>query len=205
MSEYDERNMLLESAQRIAYLKQLHLDTLKRRWAWFVVLGIVMIILGGAALVHSVVATLTTMVVVGCLMMAGGLVEAVGLISSVRNRDGVVLSLLTGILYVVCGWMLATNPGAGALAFTLIVAMFLFFGGIYRILISLLERHPGWAWVLVHGLLNVLMGVFIWRQWPISGLWVVGLFVGLDMIFHGSGFLLLGLVARKLSRQSSSA
>jgi uncharacterized membrane protein HdeD (DUF308 family) len=173
------------------------LEELRRRWGWYLVLGILLIVLGTTALGSSVLMTLATMVFVGWLMIGGGVVEAVQAFTC-KGWSGFFLDLLTGILYVVVGFMIVANPGATAVALTLLIAMFLITGGIFRIVVAVSVRFPNWIWLVVHGIVNLLLGIAIWRQWPLAGLWVIGLFVGIDMIFNGWSLVMLALAAKKL-------
>ena len=109
-----------------------------------------------------------------------------------------------GVLYVVVGFMIVANPGSSALALTLLIAMFLIFEGIFRIAIAATVRYPNWAWLLLHGVVNLFLGLAIWRQWPYSGLWVIGLFVGIDMIFNGWTLVMLGLAAKRPSSETAA-
>jgi uncharacterized membrane protein HdeD (DUF308 family) len=65
-------------------------------------------------------------------------------------------------------------------------------------------RYQNWGWLLLHGVINLLLGVLIWRQWPLSGLWVIGLFVGIDMIFNGWSLVMLSLAAKNLPAASAA-
>jgi uncharacterized membrane protein HdeD (DUF308 family) len=117
---------------------------------------------------------------------------------SCKGWGGFFIDLLTGILYVVVGFMVVANPGTTAVALTLLIAMFLIFGGIFRIVVAAVVRFQNWVWLLLHGVVNLLLGIAIWRQWPLSGLWVIGLFVGIDMLFNGWSLVMLGLAAKNL-------
>jgi uncharacterized membrane protein HdeD (DUF308 family) len=130
-------------------------------------------------------------------MIAGGILQAIHAFAC-KKWSGFFIDLLTGLLYIVVGFMCVANPGATAVALTLLIAMFLMFGGIFRIVIALIMRHQHWGWLLLHGAINLLLGILIWRQWPLSGLWVIGLFVGIDMIINGWSLVMLGLTAKNL-------
>lgn len=119
------------------------LEELRGRWGWYLVLGILLIVLGTTALGSSVLMTLATMVFVGWLMIGGGVVEAVQAFTC-KGWSGFFLDLLTGILYVVVGFMIVANPGATAVALTLLIAMFLITGGIFRIVVAVAVRFPNW-------------------------------------------------------------
>lgn len=178
-------------------LNLLGLDQLKRRWAWFVGLGVLLVVLGTIALGSVFLMTLATMVLIGWLMIVGGVSEAVHAFA-VKDWGGFFVNLLTGLLYIVVGFLIVANPGETAVTLTLLIAMFLLFGGVFRIATAIIVRFHNWGWLLLHGVVNLLLAIAIWREWPASGLWVIGLFVGIDMIMNGWGLIMLGLTARKL-------
>ena len=124
---------------------------------------------------------------------------------SCAKWSGFFIDLLTGILYVVVGFMMIANPGESAAALTLLIAMFLMFGGIFRIVVAISTRYQHWGWLLLHGVVSLLLGISIWRQWPLSGLWVIGLFVGIDMLLNGWSLVMLGLAAHKLPAPGEAA
>jgi uncharacterized membrane protein HdeD (DUF308 family) len=137
-------------------------------------------------------------------MIIAGVMEAVH--AFWRKRwAGFFLDLLTGILYVVVGWMMVTNPKESALLLTLIIAMFLLFEGVFRIVVALSARYPHWGWVLLNGVISLVLGLMIWRQWPYSGLWVIGLFVGIEMLFNGWSLVMLSLASRRLPEEAPAA
>ncbi|MGB7951617.1 MAG: HdeD family acid-resistance protein [Candidatus Binatia bacterium] len=177
---------------------------LKRSWGWFLALGIALIVLGTIALGSALVMTIASVFFFGWLMIIAGVMEAVH--AFWRKRwAGFFLDLLTGILYVVVGWMMVTNPKESALLLTLIIAMFLLFEGVFRIVAALSARYPHWGWVLLNGVISLVLGLMIWRQWPYSGLWVIGLFVGIEMLFNGWSLVMLSLASRRLPEEAPAA
>jgi len=177
---------------------------LKRSWGWFLALGIALIVLGTIALGSALVMTIASVFFFGWLMIIAGVMEAVH--AFWRKRwAGFFLDLLTGILYVVVGWMMVTNPKESALLLTLIIAMFLLFEGVFRIVVALSARYPHWGWVLLNGVISLVLGLMIWRQWPYSGLWVIGLFVGIEMLFNGWSLVMLSLASRRLPEEAPAA
>lgn len=194
------------SPQPVIGVSQLHLvglDELRRKWGWFLALGILLVVLGMVALGSSVFLTLATMVFVGWLMIAGGVFEAIHAFSC-KRWGGFFIDMLTGILYVVVGFLVVANPGVTAIALTLLIAMFLTFGGLFRIVVAIVVRFHNWGWLLLHGVVNLLLGIAIWRQWPLSGLWVIGLFVGIDMLFNGWSLVMLAMTAKNLPSESAA-
>jgi len=106
--------------------------------------------------------------------------------------------LLSGVLYVVVGFMVLGNPAAGATVLTLLIALFFLIAGAFRIIVALTMRFPEWHWLLANGAITLLLGLLIWKQWPSSALWVIGLFIGIELIFTGSAWVMLSLAARRL-------
>src|ERR1700681_1308530 len=179
---------------------ELHLGgvhELRKRWGWFLALGILLVVLGMIALGSSVFMTLATMVFVGWLMIVSGVFQAVHAFTC-KGWSGFFIDLLTGLLYTVVGFMIVANPAATAITLTLLIAILLIFGGVFRIAVALSVRYPNWLWLLLHGVINLILGIMIWQQWPLDGLWVIGLFVGIDMIFNGWSLVMLGLAAKNL-------
>ncbi len=115
-----------------------------------------------------------------------------------RGWSDFFIDLLTGILYIVVGFMMVANPGTTAVALMVLIAMFLIFGFVLRIAAAASVRYPNWGWVLLHGFVNLLLVILIWRQWPQSRGWGIGLFVGIEMTFNGWSLVVLGLRAKNL-------
>lgn len=177
------------------------LDDLKRSWGWFLGLGLFLIILGTIALGSSVLMTLASVVLFGCLLIAGGSLAIAH--AFLRKRwGGFFLDLFIGILYDAGGFFLVAHPEEAAITLTLLIALFLLIGGLLRIFVALTVPLHHRGWLLLNGIVTLLMGILIWRQWPLSGLWVIGLFVGIDMIFYGWSLVMLGLTAKSLPDQT---
>jgi uncharacterized membrane protein HdeD (DUF308 family) len=158
-----------------------------------------LIVLGTIALGTSVVATLVSVLFIGWLLVIGGAMQAVHAFS-VRQWAGFFLRLFAGLLTLIVGLMLVGNPAAGAVSLTLLIAAFFMVGGLFRITAALTHQLPGRAWILLSGAVTLFLGILIWAEWPVSGLWVIGTFVGIDMLFDGWSLVTLGLAVRKLAR-----
>jgi uncharacterized membrane protein HdeD (DUF308 family) len=92
--------------------------------------------------------------------------------------------------------MIVEQPKEGAIQLTLIIALFLIVSGIFRIVFAVVERFTGWGWVLLNGAVTLFLGMLIYKQWPLSGLWVIGLFIGIDLIFNGWAWIMLAIGLR---------
>jgi uncharacterized membrane protein HdeD (DUF308 family) len=173
---------------------------IRRNRGWLITLGVVSIILGVIALVDSIAATVASMIVFGWILLVAGIIEA---IQAFRHRQGghLFLHLLNAVLAFVVGLMLLRNPLAGALLVTLLLAAYFVVIGVFRIVASLSLRVPHWGWTMANGIVSLIFGILVWAQWPISGLWVIGLFIGIDLIFMGWNEVMLGLAARRLPQE----
>jgi uncharacterized membrane protein HdeD (DUF308 family) len=172
-------------------------EEVRRTWGWFLVLGVVLVLLGIMALGWSVLTTLASVVIFGWFLLLGGVLSVVH--AFLRRRwGGFFLELFAGILYAVFGLMVVGNPAVSAVALTLLIAVFLMIGGLFRILTALTVRFHHWIWVLLNGGISLLLGVMIWSQWPVSGLWVIGLFIGIDLIFYGWSLIMLAMAVRSI-------
>ncbi len=179
------------------------LAALRGNWFWFVLLGIALLLLGGVALGAVGIATLATVAMLGVLLLVSGLFEIVGAFWT-RRWSGFFLHLLSGVLSVVVGALFLRVPLDAMLALTLLLACLLMVSGIFKVVSALSHRFAMWGWTLVSGILDVLLGVLIWQGWPESALWVLGLFLGITLIFRGVNWIALGLALRSLPRDPAT-
>ncbi len=170
-------------------------------WAWFLVLGALLMLVGGLAIASPLMTALTTLTVVmmlGILLLVGGTVQVVNAFL-VRSWRGFFVYLFAGTLEIVVGLLMIEHPVRAAAGVTLLLAAAFMVGGAVRIVLSLLDRFPGWGWVLFNGAVTLLLGILIWRQWPESTEWVIGLFVGIDLLFAGWSWVMLAMLVRPVA------
>ena len=106
--------------------------------------------------------------------------------------------LLPAILFGIAGLLLVTRPAISAEVLTLFMAMFFLVGGLFQIIASMMLGLPGWGWHVADGVITLTLGLLVLAQWPASGLWVIGLFVGIDLIFYGGAWIQLALSLRTI-------
>jgi len=176
---------------------ELHL--LRDQWWCFLAMGIALVVLGMVCVASPFIATLASVVVLGFLLLAGGVTQVVSSFWS-GKWSGMLVHLLIGILYSVVGLMLIDAPLENALLITKLVAIFLIVTGIFDIAAALAHRFHGWGWVLLNGGVSLLLGLLINHEGPKASLWLIGLFVGLEMIFNGWGWIMLALGLRAAPR-----
>jgi uncharacterized membrane protein HdeD (DUF308 family) len=159
------------------------------------VLGIALIVLGSVAVGAAWLTTLASVLLFGWLLVFSGVMEAVAAFWA-GQWSGFFLHLLSGVLNVVVGVLILAHPGAVAVGLTLLLAVFFLVAGLFRIIAAVALRFPNWGWAVLGGGITALLGVLIWAQWPSSALWVIGTFVGIDLLFRGWAWVMFGLAAR---------
>jgi len=166
-------------------------------WGWFLAFGIVLLLLGIAAVVRAFTATVASMMFFGWLLLFSGIIELVHAFM-VGRWAGFFLHLLVALLFGITGALMVFKPVLSAEAVTFVMSMFFLVAGLYQLCASLWIHLPGWGWHAVNGAISAIMGVLLLAAWPVSGLWVVGLFVGIDLIFYGSVWIAMALKLHKL-------
>lgn len=181
-----------------ATLLAFDLENLRRKWRWFLALGIALIVLGIIALSVMPAATLATVMILGWLLVFSGVVEAAHGFH-VRGWGGMFLHRAGGILGVLIGLLIVTHPVAGALAWTLLFASFFTVIGLFRMVAAIRLKFPNWGWAVFDGTITLLLGILLWADWPWSGLWFVGLSVGISLLLRGWSSVMLALAVRTLA------
>ena len=168
---------------------------LHKCWPWFMVLGIVLMIVGAIAIGSAVLASFLTVLILGYMMIGGAIVQVVNAFL-VRNWRGFLLHLLAGVLQLVVGVIMIEHPGRVLEMLTLILAVAFIASGVLRLVFALVEDIPGRGWVLLNGLITFILGIMIWREWPEASLVIIGTFVGIDLIFAGWSWVMLGMFVK---------
>jgi len=173
------------------------LKEVRKNWSWFLLLGIILIGLGILAVATSTLVTVISIIIIGSLLLVGGFLQ-IGYSFWLREWSGFSLSLLAGILYTAAGFMFVAHPTASAISLTLLLGVFYVVSGLFRTVMALMARFEHWGWALFSGLISVTLGLMILAEWPATGLWVLGLFIGIDLIFMGWFWVMLAIGARSM-------
>lgn len=176
------------------------LAAVARSWGWLLALGIVSLALGVIGLGLTVVLTVGSVIFFGALLVVGGAAQLLEAFTH-AGRRGTLWHVLIAALYIAGGGAMVYDPIGASIALTLLFAALLLAAGIFRAAIALqLRPAPGWSWLLVGAALSVVLGAIILAQWPVSGLWVIGLFVAIELAINGWSCIALALAGRRLAQ-----
>jgi uncharacterized membrane protein HdeD (DUF308 family) len=172
---------------------------LRAKWGWIVALGVVYLLAGFIALGSVVVATVASVLVVGVMMIIAGVAEVFSAFQ-VKSWGKFLLWVLLGALYIIAGFVTFENPLLAAALLTLILGASLVASGIMRIVLAFsMKQETPWIWILVSGVITLLLGLLILAHWPVSSLYILGLFLGIDLIMAGAAWVGLGFGLRRHS------
>ncbi len=169
--------------------------TLSEYRGWFMVLGIVLVVLGLLAMVFPLMSTIAVKVFLGWLFLVSGVVQVVQSFST-QKWSGFFLNLLIGVLYVIAGGWLAFLPLSGIFTLTVLLAAMFLAQGIGEIVMAVqLKPKEGWGWILFAGIIAVLAGGLMVAQLPGSAAWAIGMLAGINMISSGWAYFFLAMAA----------
>ena len=164
-------------------------------WGWFLAFGIAVAALGAVAVARAFTATIVSMLFFGwMLVIASGLEIAQAVM--VGHWAGFFHHLLAAILFGVIGLLLVARPLISAEAATLVIGVFFLIGGLFQLIGAFVVASSGWGWEALDGLITLVLGGLVLAEWPASGLWAIGLFIGIDLIFYGAAWIALALGLR---------
>ena len=180
------------------------LARLQKEWWVFLLLGIVLILAGVACVAYPFFTTVGVMIFIGVTLMLAGVALIISAFWT-GKWSAFILQILIGLLYAVAGFLVADAPVASAAIFTLMIAGFFVVAGIFRIVYSLMERFPQWGWVLFNGIVTLLLGLIIFKSFKqfqagesASVFWIIGLLVGIELVFNGWTWVMLSFVVKDL-------
>ena len=173
------------------------LGELSRKWGWLLALGIIQIILGAVGLGMTFGLTLVTILVYGIFLLISGGAQIVHAFTA-KGWKNLVLHLLIAVLYVLAGIIIINNPLAASLFLTLFIGFVLLATGVIRGIMGFrFKGSKNWLWPLLSGIVSIFLGLMIINQWPVSGLWVIGMFVAVELIINGWSSVMIALAARE--------
>jgi uncharacterized membrane protein HdeD (DUF308 family) len=177
---------------------------LAKGWGWLLALGIISIILGTIGLGMTAMLSVVTVIFFGALLLVGGVIQLIDAFKHAGWKS-TFWHVLIALLYIVGGIILVGDPVGGSVALTLVVAVMLIASGVSRAIMAFQARGmPGWGWLLFGAILSVVLGLMILERWPVSGLWVIGLFVAIELLINGWSCVIMALVGRRAAKSSGA-
>ena len=172
------------------------LSTIKKHAGLAMALGILIAIAGVLAIISPFIAGLSVTIAVGVLLLFSG-VSRLFLAFQMGSFGRGLLMFVLGLITLVAGGYMVARPDIGLATLTLFLAAYFFVEGIFEVVWAFrLRPVKGWGWTLFSGIAAFLLGIMIWAEFPVSGMWAVGTLVGVHMIFAGSATASVGSAAR---------
>ena len=175
------------------------MDEAKKNSGFLVFLGILTVIFGVVAIGSPLITGVAVAVFVGFLLLASGVARIVHSLKSQQWGTGF-WGTAIGALGILAGLLMIFRPLVGLVTMTMLLAIYFLVDGISEIIAAFkIKPDQGWGWVLFNGIIAVLLGLMIWRQWPVSGAWAIGLLVGIHILMTGWSMIILGTGARRVA------
>lgn len=173
------------------------IEPLRAKSGWIIALGVVYTAAGLVALGSVIIATAVSVFVVGIMMVVAGAAEVFNSFQ-IKTWGKFVIWLLLGAFYIIAGFAAFDNPLLAAVLLTLILGFALTASGIVRIILGFsMKQEMPCLWLVASGAVTLLLGLVILVHWPVSSLYILGLFLGLDLVFAGLGWIGIGFGLRR--------
>ena len=180
-------------------------NAVKKDSTALMILGTITIVLGVLAMMAPLMAGIAVALSVGFLLIAAGIMRTIFAFKCKSWGKGIMVFLL-GLLTLLVGFYMVSRPGAALATLTLFLAAYFVIDGIFEIIEAFdLKPIKGWGFMLFGGVVSLLLGIMIWRQWPISGAWAIGILFGIKMIFAGFAMTGIGAAGRTLGGAAEDA
>jgi uncharacterized membrane protein HdeD (DUF308 family) len=173
-----------------------HAEHVRGKWGWFLALGILMLIFGIVAFLNLFLATVASVFYIGAMMFVGGAFQLVHSFQ-VKGWSEAIYWGLSGLLYTIAGILAFWNPALTAVILTLFMAVALVIAGAVRTWVGFRMRPMrGSGWVIFGGIVTIIAGVIIAIGWPVNSLWILGLFLAVDLTLQGWAMIAVAMAAR---------
>ena len=175
------------------------LDEAKKNAGLLIFLGVLTVIFGVMAVGAPLIMGVAVSLFVGFLLLGSGIARIVHALKSRQWGTGF-WGTIIGLLGVAAGLLMIFRPLVGLMTLTLLLAIYFLVDGICEIIAAFkIKPDQGWGWVLFNGIIALLLGIMIWRQWPVSGAWAIGVLVGVHILITGWTMIILGTGARRIA------
>lgn len=174
-------------------------ETVRDKWMWFLVLGIVFIIGGICAIAMPLISSLAVGIFLAAVLVVAGIFQIWGAFS-VQSWTGFMWQLIIGIVLLIGGIAIYWSPATGSFALTIVIAAVFIAKGVFQIMLGLrLRPQDGWGWILAAGIIALAAGLMIASNITLAGLLVPGTLVGISLLFTGWSYIALALAAKRVA------
>ena len=187
--------MTADGQNRVSGALTREMTGIAKNWGWFLVLGMIQIIAGTIAVGFGCNTTFSSAVILGVVLLIAGGVQITAAYLALE-WDGFYLFLLLGIVYGVAGCLMFQRPLIAANGLPDSLGALFFLVGLFRIAVALVDHLLLRGWVLFNGVVTAALGLAIWRQSPESGLWALGMLVGIELIVNGATWAAMAVGTR---------
>ena len=188
--------MAMTMAQASAAMRDAMRETIKRYSLWYLLEGVLLVIVGVVALVYPYIASVTLIFLLWWVLIISGVLQGIGLIGA-KDVPHFWLQLVSAVLAILIGMLLLRNPDAGLLIMTVLLIVFFFVEGVSKVIFALnIRPFMGWVWVLLSGVIGILLGAYLWANMPVASEWVLGALLGIQLIAEGAALAYLAWMVR---------
>ena len=187
--------------ERIVIRHELH--HVRSHWWWFLLLGILLLVGGTAALAFPFRGSVVAISVLSAVLLVAGVVMLVGAFWA-GKWSGFLVNVLVGLLYLAAGFVISEKPLVSIEVVTIYIAVSFMVMGMFRVVAAMVLRFPQWGWMLLNGCVTFLLGLIIFRHLPLDALWVIGLLVGVEMIFSGWTWIMLAMEIKRIPAEPAA-
>jgi uncharacterized membrane protein HdeD (DUF308 family) len=167
------------------------------------VTGVFLVVFGLLAVLSPVTTGAAVVKIIALVLLVTGVVRLVQAFRSRGTADTLMSSIL-GAVVTGLGILVWLNPEVGSGFLTALLMVFFVAHGVWKISAAIRYRpFSAWLWLLLSGVLSLIFAWFMWRQWPLSGAWAIGILVGLDLLLTGIVTIVLGLAVKRVKRSGS--
>jgi len=179
------------------------LARLRKDWWGFLLLGILLVLVGSAAISYPWFTSIGAMVFLGAVLIVSGVATVISAFWA-GKWSAFLLQILVGLLYTVAGFAITEAPRESAVVVTLMLAAFFVVVGGFRIVSALVDKYPKWGWALLNGIITLMLGLVIFRSFkrfpdePERVFWIIGLLIGVELLFNGWTWIMLSFALKNL-------
>ncbi len=177
---------------------------LRSDWWWLLLYGVLLALCGTVAIIVPALTFVAALIVLGVALMVGG-VATIVMSFWAGKWSGMLVQLLVGVLYIVAAFTIFDTPVKATKVLILFVVGYFIVVGAYRILAALMIKFPNWGWALLNGIVTLLLGMIIYRHFhDYEAVWILGLLIGLEMLFNGWTWIMLSLAVRSIPEKTAA-